>query len=494
MGNKVIEREDILERHAPWLNEISVSGGDCSSDNNGGDVRETLPQRLLCKVEIMQCETLASGWDNRETEKLKEIFDNSNNKHFYKEPTINRCLSLSQLQLAQGDAFHFIGHSLSLVDGAGAIIVRENKNNDNFLKLSDIDLSLYLGTSHSNKPLRLIYLSMCDKFSLACMLMSTLQSSGNFYVVCWHKKVSDRLAYDFSEQFYSYCAYNAFDVEKAFDTTVNNILLNYSEEERKGCYPCLLRQVEIDGQTPSLLRANWKMKPEVIDRDIIVRFDKLCSRDLEGEIFGSTSKPFYIMEGDRNWHDGNQIGDKEKDALGAIGFITSGHTLTGDGNVADIDSFWHAQVNFDTNLWPATAEKPRRWPHLWNKVLPKVILQCTDISKINACRQHLQTAINLRRVDFQQKSNSTSLSPDEQIKKNRSHQYMIRVMKEAIQAIDKYMATIDPNFISSSTRGGGKTKKKWSKTAKTANTVATASKTTPTAALTIGGGSRPQKK
>ena len=71
---------------------------------------------------------------------------------------------------------------------------------------------------------------------------------------------------------------------------------------------------------------------------------------------------------------------------------------------------------------------------------------------------------------------------------------MIRVMKEAIQAIDKYMATIDPNFISSSTRGGGKTKKKWSKTAKTANTVATASKTTPTAALTIGGGSRPQKK
>ena len=448
MGNKVIQREDILRRHAPWLNEISVSGGDCSSDNNGGDVRETLPQSLLCKVEIMQCETL-SVQDNLETVKLKEIFDNRKNKYFDKEPAISQCLNLSHIQLAQGDVFHFIGHSSSLIDGAGAIVVRKKQENDNFLKLSDIDLSLYLGTSHSNKPLRLIYLSMCDKFSLACMLMSTLQSSGNFYVVCWHKKVSDRLAYDFSEQFYSYCAYNAFDVEKAFDTTVNNILLNYSEEERKGCYPCLLRQVEIDGQTPSLLRANWKMKPEVIDRDIIVRFDKLCSRDLEGEIFGSTSKPFYIMEGDRNWHDGNQIGDKEKDALGAIGFITSGHTLTGDGNVADIDSFWYDQVNFDANLWPATAEKPRRWPHLWNKVLPKVILQCTDISKINACRQHLQTAINLRRADFQQKSNSTSLSPDEQIKKNRSHQYMIRVMKEAIQAIDKYMATIDPNFISS---------------------------------------------
>jgi len=299
-------------------------------------------------------------------------------------------------------------------------------------------LSLYLGTSHSNKPLRLIYLSMCDKFSLACMLMSTLQSSGNFYVVCWHKKVPNKVACDFSEQFYRYCAYNAFDIEKAFDTTVNNILLEYSVEERNGCYPCLLRQGEIDGQPPSLLRANWEMKPEVIDSDIIARFDNLCSRDLEGEIFGSTSKPFYIMEGNRNWHDGNQIGDYEKNALGAIGFITSGHALTSNGNVADVDSFWYAQVNFDKILWPATAEKPRRWPHLWNKVLPKVILQCTDISKINACRQHLQTAINLRWADFQQKSNSASLSSNEQREMNRSHLYMIRVMTEAVQAINKY--------------------------------------------------------
>ena len=449
MGNKVIQREDILEQHAPWLNEIGVSGDDCSSDINGGDVRETFPQSSLCKVEIMQCETLASGWDNRETEMLKETFDNSNNKHFDKEPIINRCLNLSQLQLAQGDVFHFIGHSLSLVDGTGAIVVRENKDNDNFLKLSDIDLSLYLGTSQSNKPLRLIYLSMCDKVSLACMLMSTLQSSGSFYVACWQNVAPDKLAYDFSEQLYRYCAYNAFDVEKAFDTTVNNILLRYSQDKRKGCSPYLLKQSEIDGQPPSLLRANWKMKPEMIDRDIIARFDNLYSRDLESEVFGSTSTPFHVIEGDRNWHDGNKIGDNEKHALGCIGFITSGHMLTFDGMISDIDSFWYAQVNFDANLWSATAEKPRRWPHLWNKVLPKVILQCTDISQIETCRRHLQTAINLRRADFQRKSNSASLSPDEQIEKNRSHQYMIRVMKEAIQAIDKYMATIDPNFISS---------------------------------------------
>ena len=463
--------------------------------NGAGDVRETFPQSSLCKVEIMQCETLASGWDNRETEKLKETFDNSNNKHFDKEPIINRCLNLSQLQLAQGDVFHFIGHSLSLVDGTGAIVVRENKDDDNFLKLSDIDLSLYLGTSQSNKPLRLIYLSMCDKFPLACMLMSTLQSSGSFYVVCWHKLVPDKLAYDFSEQFYRYCAYIAFDVEKAFDTTIYNILLDYSEEERKGFYPCLLRQSEIDGQPPRLLRANWKMKPEIIDSDIIVRFDDFCSRDLESESFGSTSKPFHITEGDRNWRDGNQIGDNEKDALGAIGFITSGHTLTADGMVSDIDSFWYAQVNtFDANLWPATAEKPRRWPHLWNKVLPKVILQCTDSSKIKACRWHLQTAINLRIADFQQKSNSASLSPDKQREMNRSHQYMISVMKKGIQAIDRRMATVDPNLISPSTGGGGKTKKKRSKTTSTTNTSATASKTTPTAASTTGGGGRPQKK
>ena len=62
---------------------------------------------------------------------------------------------------------------------------------------------------------------------------------------------------------------------------------------------------------------------------------------------------------------------------------------------------------------------------------------------------------------------------------------MIRVMKEATQAIEKHMATINPNFISSSTRGGGKMKKKQSKTTKTANTAALASKTTPTAASTV---------
>ena len=492
MGNKTIEREDVLAQYAPWLPEID----ECSSDNCSGDMRITLPHSPLCKVVIMQCETLTPGRDNREREKLKEIFDNPENKHIDKEPTINQFFNLSHLQLAQGDAFHFIGHSLSLFDGAGAILVGENKDNDNFHKLSDIDLSLYLGTSQSNKPLKLIYLSMCDKFPLACMLMSTLQSSGSFYVVCWHKLVPDKLAYDFSKQFYRYCAYIAFDVEKAFDTTIYNILLDYSEEDRKGFYPCLLRQSEIDGQPPRLLRANWKMKPEIIDSDIIVRFDDFCSRDLESESFGSTSKPFHITEGDRNWRDGNQIGDNEKDALGAIGFITSGHTLTADGMVSDIDSFWYAQVNtFDANLWPATAEKPRRWPHLWNKVLPKVILQCTDSSKIKACRWHLQTAINLRIADFQQKSNSASLSPDKQREMNRSHQYMIRVMKEGIQAIDRRMATIDPNLISPSTGGGGgKTKKKRSKTTLTTNTSATASKTTPTAPSTTGGGGRPQKK
>merc|ERR1711871_1335987 len=156
--------------------------------------------------------------------------------------------------------------------------------------------------------------------------------------------------------------------------------------------------------------------------------------------------------------------------------------------ISDIDSFWYAQVNFDANLWSATAEKPRRWPHLWSIVLPKVILQCTDISKIKVCRQHLQAAINLRKADFQQKSNSASLSPDKQREMNRSHQYMISVMKKGIQAIDRRMATVDPNLISPSTGGGGKTKKKRSMTTSTANTSATVLKTMPTAASTAGGG------
>ena len=54
-----------------------------------------------------------------------------------------------------------------------------------------------------------------------------------------------------------------------------------------------------------------------------------------------------MVEGDRNWHDGNQIGDNEKDALRAIGFITSGHSINAAGMVEDVDSFWRAQKNFN---------------------------------------------------------------------------------------------------------------------------------------------------
>ena len=71
---------------------------------------------------------------------------------------------------------------------------------------------------------------------------------------------------------------------------------------------------------------------------------------------------------------------------------------------------------------------------------------------------------------------------------------MIRVMKEGIQAIDRRMATIDPNLISPSTGGGGKTKKEWNKTTKTANTAASASKNTPITVSATGGGGRLQKK
>ena len=437
MRNKIIKREDILTQYAPWLNKID----ECSSDNSSGGVRETLPQSSLCKVVIMQCETLTSGYDNREREKLNEIFNDPENKHIYKEATINQFLNLRHLQLAQGDVFHFIGHSLSLVDGAGAIIVGENEDSANFLKLSDIDMSLYLGTSHSDTPLRLIYLSMCDKFSLACMLMSTLRSNGSFYVVCWNAEVPDKLVHDFSEQFYSYCAYTAFDIEKAFDTTVCNILLThgYSEEERKGYYPCLFRQSDGDGHPPSLLRANWKQMP---DEDIIARFNDLCARDLVSEAFGSTSEPFHMVDGDRCWLKGNTIGNNERGALDAMGFETRGHALTVDGRVADIDSFWGAQVNLDANLWPATAGKPRKWPQLWDEVLPQVILTCTDINKINACRRHLKTTIHLRSADFQQKRNNASLPPQEQRRRNRCHQHIIEVMKKAIQVIDGHMATI----------------------------------------------------
>merc|ERR1711916_248033 len=81
MGNKIIEREDVLEQYAPWLPEID----ECGSDNYSGDMRVTLPHSPLCKVVIMQCETLKSGRDNQERENLKKIMNDPNNKHVDKD-------------------------------------------------------------------------------------------------------------------------------------------------------------------------------------------------------------------------------------------------------------------------------------------------------------------------------------------------------------------------------------------------------------------------
>merc|ERR1711916_347061 len=151
------------------------------------------------------------------------------------------------------------------------------------------------------------------------------------------------------------------------------------------------------GEKPILLRANWKNNENDVDDEVKEKFETLCSKDLDTEFSGGRE---HILEGGyRNWHDGNEIGKHEKDALHAVGFITDRHTyiLNEHGMVVNIDSFWRAQINFDEGLWPKRNGK-RLWKDLWEIALSDILKKCEDIGALTECEEHLRESIRLREM------------------------------------------------------------------------------------------------
>merc|ERR1711988_1950615 len=203
----------------------------------------------------------------------------------------------------------------------------------------------------------------------------------------------------------------------------------------------------------------------MIDQDIVTRFVNLCSKNFENEDFGSTSQPYHVHEGNRNWHPGNLIGAHEKAALHAVGFKTSGHRLTKEGYIADIDAFWTAQRKFDQNLWSVTMEKPnRRWIRLWKHVVPQIVsLTWMDIRRVSTCKYHLQEVVRLRKVEFSKKVKTSTHDPIMAAKLNRNHWDMTEAIKKCIEEIEVIISTTNASttaslpvtsvFVSSS--GGG---------------------------------------
>ena len=451
--NTSITKETIVDRYAVWFKGIN-DGSDDDYDDDGNDdlgpedvgnlVDGSVSAGSLCKMVIMQYETLTPGRDNQERLDLIETLKSSGNNVFDKVPTVYERLSLDHILCATGDVLHFIGHSTSLVDGASGVVIRESSRGNEYMKLSDANLSLYLGRVYSDRPMRLIFMSMCDKFPLACMLTSTIRSSGSFYVVCWHGKVPDGLAYAFSVAFYEACASHELDITKAFDVASINVLSRSSVEKPAGCFPLLLRQGEKDEDPASLLRANWMQRPELIDQGIQDQFKLLCSSNENLSDAIREGEHMQLPEGNRNWHVGNQIGNHEKAALRELGFNTVGHTLNPRGMVADVDAFWDAQNNLDKSLWSVQTGKSRRWPQLWRDVLPKVIKECRDMNKLQNCRSYLDKVIHLRQVEYNQQKQSinASIDPRAQSSLDRNHHYMLMIIGLSKKAVKQQISKL----------------------------------------------------
>merc|ERR1711871_477100 len=404
-----ITEEIILDRYAVWFKDINDDIDDDDDDDDDVDenvVDGSFSPGASCKMVIMEYKPLKIGLDSEERNKLIEILQGSENKAFNAAPVVYECLSLDHILRARGDVLHFIGHSTNLLDGTNGVVIRVNSAADEYMKVSDVDLSWYLGRVYSERPIRLIFMSMCDKFPLACMLMSTIRSSGSFYVVCWHGKVPDRLAYAFGVAFYELCARDKLDIPKAFDAASINVLLRCDIEKPTGCFPLLLRQGENEEDPASLLRANWVQRPELIDQSIQEEFRDLSSNENLSHVIGE-GEHIELPEGNRNWHDGNQVGDHEKAALSALGFDTKG--------------------------------KFRKWQELWDDVFPKVIEQCMDIKKLKSCGFHLDEVIRLRKVEYNQKKHLNIASL------NRSHQYMLSVINTSKEAVNRQISRLSPS-------------------------------------------------
>ena len=254
-----------------------------------------------------------------------------------------------------------------------------------------------------DSPVDLMFFSMCNKFDLACMIMSRM--SGSFYIVCWYGNVDQKLAYNFSKTFYYECQIGKFDVEHAFNVAAN--MCKHNRADSGEIFPCLMCKSESGEKV--LLQANWRtdtfpsLRPELeqFDRWIINEFEEHTARYCDSE-FVSSSQILHIEEEDRDWleYEGNIQGNNEKLALEAIGFTMTingrvigkkynektadgkfikGHMLS-DKKIVEgknIDLFWKAQ-KFNKSIWPSHPKHGRKWTGkfgLWESVVPNIIKQ-----------------------------------------------------------------------------------------------------------------------
>ena len=395
----VITREDILKQHAPWIKNI---------DNDDDEYNDESPSsQSQRKAAILQCYSENTGFDGFEFDELVNVFSKNENKNFERDPILCRtAFSLDNLQFtcSPAEVVHMIGHNVGGdegIDGSNYTVVRKGESSEEkYILLNDNDMSFYLSRI---KPLKLLYLNMCNKFELSCMVMARMDPDEIVYVICAHGKIHDRGARFMSEIFYQELSQKDFNIIDAFDNMQRRASNEDTENQwgRNEWFPCLMRKAK--GEKPILLRANWKYNENDIDDEVKERFEVLCNKNLDSEVGGSKE---HILEGGyRSWRDGDKIGIQERAALRAVGFITDRHTYTldKDGMVVNIDSFWRVQINFDQGLWPKAGGK-RKWTDLWEIALSNILKKCEDIDALTACESHLRKSIRLREMKVEEYS------------------------------------------------------------------------------------------
>ena len=461
---KEIRREDVLEKHAPWVIDMDVDvhdhvGGVIERDfsDNVSSISLSFGEATHLNLVILQQMTLTCGSENTERLKLLEILKWQGNKCFDKHADVIEELHYDGFieSARNGDVLHFIGHSTHTDDveeagesvNTGAVLMRrssDGSNTNTLISVSDINLSAQLGLLRSDYPVKLVFLSMCDKFALACMILCRMNQS--FHVICWHGNVSATFACLFSTRFYKECA-TKFDVVNAFDIASHQLMGERSSELSQDCYPCLMHKLPDGDVRCVLLRANWKQDND-IDRSTSVRFKELCDRDWDSEV-ARVSQPTQLPEGDRGWYvrKNNKIGFNEKRALKAIGFIIEfgdrpkeigkdGYMVNSKGRVTNVFDFWVGQPNHIQRVWNEEGQT-ENWDDLWSKILPKVVADYNNLQNLQQCMKSLQKAIRLRKKDIEYWRNhpDPKKSPTQNQKLIDGHEHMYQQMEVGLLAI-----------------------------------------------------------
>ena len=423
----IVRREETLEQYGPWVKDMD-DNDDCIND-------EMLLPNSRCKVAILQCLSQNAVFDNFEREKIIEIVNGYENEHFDQDVICCEAFSMDSLQFtcSEANVVHMIGHNVGddeRIDRSSYTLVRKgDSSKKKYISLSDNDMSYFLSKI---KAMKLLILSMCCKFVLSCMVMARVESDESVYVICAHGRIPGEAALFVSEMLYRKLSQNDFNIVAAFDDMQRRVIIHDTENQwdRANWFPCLMRKTK--GEKPKLLRANWKDNENDIDDDVKGRFETFCNNKLDSEVDGGEE---HILEGGyRSWRDGDEIGVQERAALRAVGFITTRNTyLLERGKVVNIDSFWSAQINFDSGLWPKTGDK-RIWTDLWKVALTNVLKKCKDTDALTKCEQHLGNLVQLREIKVEKYSRGEDLDGVERNMSNeeKNHHGMLRVVVKAL--------------------------------------------------------------